>query len=155
MVFVITRQRKNHALIRTSFRHAFRLPCSSSWSAFSVQAMPLEAWPAQTPPLVWLACWLGNRPADRSRELAAGRPFGTSPGRVCLTLATASQEKNRAEVGRIIPPHMEAICLIGGYLPKPPNPFGSFTCRMQAAQIHPLPTLTSSPKTLAFSGLKY
>jgi len=58
--------------------------------------MPVEAWLVKTPSLVRLACWLGNRPLIEA-GLAAGRPFGTSPGRVCLTLATASQGKKRAE----------------------------------------------------------
>jgi len=58
----------------------------------------VEAWPVQTPSLVRLACWLGNRPLIEA-GLAAGRPFGTSPGRVCLTLATASQKRKQEKQG--------------------------------------------------------
>ena len=53
----------------------------------------VEAWPVQPPPFVWLACRLGNRPAGRSGGLAAGRPFGTSPGRVASHSHSASQGK--------------------------------------------------------------
>lgn len=50
---------------------------------------------------------------------------------------------------------MEAICLIGGYLPKPPNPFGSFTCRMQARTNPPTtPRLHPARKRQPFRRIK-
>jgi hypothetical protein len=107
--------------------------------------MPVEAWPAQTPPLVRLACWLGNRPLIEA-GLAAGRPFGLPPAGFASHSQRLREKENKKNSAHN-PPHMEAVCLIGGYLPKPPNPFGSFTCRIQAAQIRPQPMLISNPKT--------
>ena len=114
----------------------------------------VEAWPVQPPPLVWLACRLGNRPAGRIGDwrpvaLSGLPPAGLPHTRIRL------RKKKRAEAGRIIPPHMEAVCLIGGYLPKPPNPLGSFTCRMQARTNPPhYPRLHPARKRLPFRRIK-
>ena len=47
-----------------------------------------------------------------------------------------------------------ALCLIGGYLPKPPNPRWSVYVPYASRTASPLPTLTSCPKTSAFQADK-
>jgi len=90
-------------------------PRSFSWSAFSVQATPIEAWPVQAPPLVRLACWLGNRPP--LVEAGGWRPVRLLPfSRPGLPHTRGRLRKKK--------PNARGChrCLIGGYLPKPPNP---------------------------------
>jgi len=121
-VFVITRQRKKPALVRTSLRHAFRLPRSSSQSAIPVQS-PTGRSAASPAAAQLFGSPAGSATAPPVEAGTGGRsPFRdfSRPGLPHTRNGFAKKKTRKA--GRIIPPHVEAVCLIGGYLPKPPNP---------------------------------
>jgi len=59
----------------------------------------VEAWPVQPPPLVWLACRLGNRPAGRSGDWRPVALSGLPPAGLPHTRIRLRKKKTEQKQG--------------------------------------------------------